>query len=70
MRRKRVASTSLRSVGYDGESRVLEVEFRGGHVYQYWDVPPQRHRGLMRAVSKGRYFNRWVRERFPTVKVA
>ncbi|HEX2066907.1 MAG TPA: KTSC domain-containing protein [Candidatus Thermoplasmatota archaeon] len=70
MRRKRVASSSLRSVGYDPDGQVLEVEFAGGHVYRYWQVPPQRHRGLLRAASKGRYFNRWIRERYPTVQVA
>ena len=56
-----VRSSALRSVGYDQEQRVLEIEFTGGAVYQYFDVPPEVHRGLMAAESHGRYFNQRVR---------
>lgn len=70
MRRKRVRSSSLRSVGYDSRGRMLEVEFVGGHVYQYAQVPPGRHRALLRAPSLGRYFNRWIRGRYPTFRLA
>lgn len=70
MRRKRVKSSSLLSVGYDPGSRLLEVEFGSGAVYQYADVPPERHRNLLRAASLGRYFNRYIRDRYPTFQVA
>jgi hypothetical protein len=70
VRRKRVASSSLVSVGYDARLELLEVEFVGGAVYQYEGVPPERHRNLLRAVSLGRYFNRHIRERYTTVHVA
>jgi hypothetical protein len=38
MRRRRVNSSSLRSVGYDPRSRILEIEFHRGTIYQYLDV--------------------------------
>jgi hypothetical protein len=56
-----VCSSALRSVGYDQEQRVLEIEFTGGEVYQYFDVPAEVHRGLMAAESHGRYFHQHVR---------
>ena len=57
-----VRSSALRSVGYDQEQRVLEIEFTGGEVYRYFDVPAEVYRGLMAAESHGRYFHRHVRD--------
>ena len=53
----------MRSVGYDQEQRVLEIEFTGGEVYRYFDVPPEVHRGLMAAESHGRYFHQYIRDK-------
>jgi len=50
-------------VGYDQEQRVLEVEFTGGAVYRYFDVPPGVHRGLMAAESHGWYFHEHIRNK-------
>ncbi|MHB8898071.1 MAG: KTSC domain-containing protein [Thermoguttaceae bacterium] len=58
-----VHSSALRSVGYDQEQRVLEVEFTNGAVYQYFDVPAEIYRGLMAAESHGRYFHQHVRDK-------
>lgn len=57
MRRERLDSSSLRSVGYDASSRVLEVEFRNGGVYQYLDVKDDEYEEFQDADSKGRYLN-------------
>ncbi|HEX6909402.1 MAG TPA: KTSC domain-containing protein [Longimicrobium sp.] len=57
MRRERLASSSLRSVGYDPSARVLEVEFRNGGVYQYLDVKDDEYEEFQEADSKGRYLN-------------
>ena len=56
-----VRSSALKSVGYDQASNILEIEFTGGEVYQYFDVPAEVHRGLMAAESHGRYFHQHVR---------
>ena len=56
MDRVPVASTSIRSVGYDEGSQILEIEFKSGGVYQYLNVPEQVHSSLMNASSKGCYF--------------
>jgi len=61
IRRTFVSSSAIRSVGYDQEQRVLEIEFTSGAVYQYSDVPAEVYRGLMAAESHGRYFNQAVR---------
>jgi len=56
MNRKPVSSSNLRSVGYDSNSKVLEIEFNTGTVYQYSSVPESVYRGLMAAASHGQYF--------------
>lgn len=57
MQRTTVSSSSLASVGYDLNRRVLEVEFQNGFVYQYSGVPESLYQGLMSASSHGSYFD-------------
>ena len=46
----------IHDVGYDLETRTLEIGFNSGTVYQYFDVEPEAFDALMSASSKGRYF--------------
>lgn len=55
MFRAQVSSSSVVSVGYDEAAQVLEVEFTGGRVYQYFDVPSSVHAEMMSGVSVGKY---------------
>ena len=65
MERQKVESSMLRGVGYDPETRMLEVEFTSGQVYEYYDVPPEVHAGLLRAGSLGQYFRANILDAFP-----
>jgi len=56
-----VSSSVLRSVGYDRENRILEIEFIRGPVYQYYNVPASIYNGLMKASSHGKYYNKHIR---------
>jgi hypothetical protein len=64
MIRTPVNSTDLRSVGYDSSTRVLEVEFHSGGVYEYYSVPQPTYEGLMNAPSHGKYFHRYIKNVF------
>jgi hypothetical protein len=57
MNRTRVSSSHIVSIGYDSQSSTLEVEFKDGAVYQYYNVPQFEYRGLMSAPSHGEYFD-------------
>jgi hypothetical protein len=58
MRRVAVDSTSIASIGYDPQSRELEIEFRqSGDVYRYSGVSAAEHGGFVAAESKGSYLN-------------
>lgn len=64
MDRVRASSSNLRSVGYDSDTGTLEVEFCAGSVYRYAAVPAAVHAALMRASSKGGYFDGHIKDRY------
>jgi hypothetical protein len=55
--RQAVSSSNISEVGYDDQSRTLEVLFQNGSLYQYFDVPPQMFAELLHASSIGQYLN-------------
>lgn len=69
MDRKKVSSGSIRSVGYDERSRLLEVEFSDGRITQYSGVSAEVHRRLMNAPSMVSYFRDNIEESFTAKRV-
>lgn len=61
MERQPVTSSNVKSVGYDAQAKVLEVEFVGGAIYQYDDVPADVHAELLASPSIGRAFGTLIR---------
>lgn len=64
MIRQNVISSNIKSIGYDSEMRLLEIEFNSGGVYQYPNVPESVHSGLMAASSHGGYFHRNIKNSY------
>ena len=69
MERKRVNASTLRSVGYDAATQVLEIEFSGGSIVQYTGVSPEVHRRFMSSPSPGSFYQDQIDEHFPSRKV-
>ena len=69
MERIAVSSHSLAEIGYDAETKTLEVLFRNGGLYRYYDVPEFVHGRLMRAESRGRFVNLEIKDRYREAKV-
>ena len=70
MNRTLVISSHLDSVGYDPNSKTLEIEFKiSGRVYQYCNVPEDVYQSLMQASSKGRYFNAHIKDIYSYTRV-
>lgn len=63
-----VDSSVLEKVAYDEPRGVLHVTFRAGGIYHYLGVPQQAYVDLLRAESKGTFFNRHIRNVFPCAK--
>jgi KTSC domain len=60
-------SDALAFVRYDETARTLFAAFRGRkrRAYVYEGVTPQDYAALMRAPSKGAWFNAHIRDRYP-----
>lgn len=60
-----VESAALARVAYDEARQLLRLEFRNRAIYDYFGVPVAVHQALLEAPSKGGYFHRFIRGRFP-----
>ena len=69
MERQDVSSTSIRSVGYDREDEILEIEFDSGQVYDYYQVPGEVYQAFLDADSLGRYFQENIRDIYDYLKL-
>jgi hypothetical protein len=58
-------SSLLAWVRYDSVRSRLLIQFRDGERYLYFQLPPVCYQQLLQADSKGAYFNRNIRNRFP-----
>ena len=69
MNRKSVTSSNIASIGYDETSETLEIEFKNGGVYQYFDVPQGVYNGIMSASSHGEYLAHNIKGHYRYSKV-
>lgn len=61
MERDPVSSSNIVSVGYDAASETLEIEFKDGAVYQYYNVGEHLYQQFVAAPSKGQFFNVYIK---------
>ncbi len=69
MQRQPVESSNLQSVGYENSTNTLEIEFKNGGIYQYFDVPESEYKALMSAESHGKYFIANIRDKYRCQKI-
>ena len=60
-----VDSNAIHQVDYDAERGKLSIRFTSGARYVYVGVPGEVHRAFVDADSKGRFFQREIRDRYP-----
>ena len=65
-----VRSSNVHSVGYSLQARALEVPFRSGGVYRYYDVPKFVYDALLHAPSTGKFLAANVKGIYRYRKVA
>lgn len=70
MQRSELNSTSLKGATYCFQEAFLELEFQSGGIYRFGGVPESIYQELLRAESKGVYFNHHIRNRFPSIKMS
>jgi hypothetical protein len=68
MERQQVKSTNIKSIGYDKENQVLEVEFINSSVYHYHKVSEKVYTSLINAKSHGIIFNGTIKGKYTFLK--
>ena len=63
-------SSVIRAFDYDPARNELTVTFVTGRVYIYSLVPPAVIAEMQRAFSKGAFFNREIRNKYPSRELA
>lgn len=69
MERKSIESSMIRSIGFDSDNSVLEIEFNSGAIWQYFDFPESEWLEFENAESQGKYFNREIVNQYPESRV-
>lgn len=67
MKREPVTSSNIASIGYDTNTKTLEIEFKHMGVYLYYNVPNAVHKELMGAESKGKYFAQHIKNGYKKI---
>lgn len=65
VRGARLSSSMIERILYDDEAGDLSIWFRETGRYIYSGVPRAIYDGLRKAPSAGRYFNAFIKRRFP-----
>jgi len=65
-----VESACIASIAFSIEENVLQLEFRNGLAYEYFDVPAALYTDLLSAQSKGAFVTRFIRGRFAFRRLA
>ena len=69
MKLHHLRSSSLAAAGYDPYHHELDIAFRHGGVYRYFNVSPRTYRALLQADSKGQFFTGYIRGNYRFEKV-
>lgn len=64
MDRQPVSSSNIASIGHEGSTDILEVEFHKSGVYRFFNVPAAVYDALMAAPSHGVFFNANIKGQF------
>jgi hypothetical protein len=64
-----VTSSNINRIRYENSSMTLEIEFKTGSIYQYFDVPEMIFNELQNADSTGKCFNEQIRGHFRYARI-
>ncbi len=69
MERETVNSSTVLSIGYEPTSNTLEVEFKNGGLYQYYNVPESIYQQLAASESKGKFLHVYIKPVYPCSRI-
>lgn len=57
-------SSAIKNVMYNAHTRSLKVQFIGGQLYEYQNVPVEVYDAFCHAESLGKFFNENIKTKF------
>jgi hypothetical protein len=67
-------SSTIHRVDYNEKDKVMEIEFRTGNVYRYYNVPPRMWKIFQLYIecegSAGSFFNEYIKNQFTSEKMS
>ncbi len=69
MNRHPVTSSRIASIGYDTGMRELEILFKDGQLWRYRNVPEKTFHTFLAVVSKGRFYDGVIRNKFTAMRL-
>jgi hypothetical protein len=63
-------STVISSINYEPETLTLIIRYISGITYRYKEVPEKVYKELRASISKGRYLNHHIKNRYHFERVA
>jgi lysyl-tRNA synthetase class 2 len=58
-------SSNISEFRFDRETDTLQVDFSNGSTYEYYNVSPATNRAFQAAPSKGSFFAKSIKGRYP-----
>ncbi len=58
------SSSAIARALYDEDESLLDIWYKGGDRYRYFNVPAQAFEALLSAPSAGEYVNRHIKEAY------
>jgi|GEM_PF-100777 len=62
--RQAVFASTIAEIGYDNDTRTLEIAYRNGKVARHLNVPPPLYEGLMKSHTKEQYLKQKIANRY------
>lgn len=69
MHREQVSSSNIKSIGYESNSKTLEIEFKDGGIYQYFNVASDIYKKLISVISIGSFFHKYIKDNYRWKKI-
>lgn len=65
----RVKSSMIAAVSHDSKKKAMTITFRNGSTYQADGVPKTILTRMLKVQSKGKFFNRNIKDKYPIHKL-
>ena len=63
------SSSFITNVSWDPNSEILMLRFVSGSTWAYHNVPQEVYESLIRSTSVGEYFNKNIRNKYPSESI-